>query len=198
MSCWQCQAEIQLGSAQCDACGALQPPNPHEDYFTRLGVERSFAIDLDELAKTHRRLQRRFHPDRFVSHGDRQRRFSLEHATALNDAFRTLRDPIRRAHYLLKLRGLDLQSEEHTVKLSPVFLMDIMELREALDELEGSDTHVERGRIEREVAHRYESTLSDLGRGLDDESASLADLAQWAMQLKYFKRVLEELHALGS
>ena len=76
--------------------------------------------------------------------------------------------------------------------------MDIMELREALDELEGSDTHVERGRIEREVAHRYESTLSDLGRVIDDESASLADLAQWAMQLKYFKRVLEELHALGS
>ena len=196
MLCSQCESEIQDGMAQCEVCGALQPPDPKATYFERLGVPRTFNLDLDKLAKAHRALQRRFHPDRFVSRGERQRRLSLEHATALNDAYGTLRDPLRRAYYILKLRGLDLADETNQVRLNPMFLMEIMELREALDELKGSDTHVERGRIERDVAHRYEETLSSLSHGLDDENATLEPLAQRAMQLKYFKRILEDIHAL--
>ena len=157
-----------------------------------MGVEAGFGQDTADLASRHRKLQRRFHPDRFVSTDDRQRRLSLEHATALNDAFRILRDPMKRAEYMLKLRGLDLQDGTNQIRLDPMFLMEILELREAIEELPGADTHVERGRIERDVALRYEDILAQLGEGLGQEDSNTEALAQHAAQLKYLKRILEE------
>ena len=198
MICWQCNETLDPTVELCEACGALQPPRPDQTHFQRLDVPYTFAQDAAQLAQHHRTKQRALHPDRFVSRSDRERRFSLEHATALNDAYRVLRDPCRRADYMLSLRGVDITNEANQVKLTPMFLMEIVELREAIDELSGSDIHVERGRIEREVAHRYEDILGRLGDGLDGETEPTEGLAQYAAQLKYLKRILDELHALAS
>ena len=64
MACWQCGADA--GGPICEGCGALQPPNPDQDHFERLGIERRFRVSLDEVITAHRRLQRTLHPDRFV------------------------------------------------------------------------------------------------------------------------------------
>jgi hypothetical protein len=93
---------------------------------------------------------------------------------------------------------MDMSDEAKQVKLDPMFLMEIMELREAIDELGGADTHVERGQIEIDVASRYEETLSILGTGLDGGEVASVVLAQYAAQIKYLKRILEDLHALAS
>ncbi|MBV70519.1 MAG: Fe-S protein assembly co-chaperone HscB [Myxococcales bacterium] len=197
MKCWRCQREYGDRDFICPECGALQGPRPDLSHFDRLEMSPSYHIDTADLADRHRRLQRQFHPDRHASRSAVERRFSLEHATALNDAFRVLKDPVKRAEYMIGLRGLDMRDESNQIKLPPMFLMEMLELREALDELSGSDTHVERGRIEHDVASRYERTLDALGAGLDGTDASIVVLAQYAAQLKYLKRILEDLHALA-
>lgn len=201
MACWQCGAEIDAAELFCPTCDALQPPDPKTDHFARLGLERRFAQDEDEITRRHRALQRKLHPDRFVSRSDRARMLSLQHATALNDAVRILRDPLRRADYLLRLLGRDVDSDEGTIKLDPAFLMEVFELREAIGELSGIDAHVERGRLERDIAGRYEKKLAALGEGLDADGerseAELDRLAQLAAQLRYLRNILAELHALA-
>ena len=197
MKCWRCQQENGGQRFLCSECGALQGPRPDLSHFERLHVEPSFRINRDRLADSHRKLQRQFHPDRHASRTDIERRFSLEHATALNDAFRILKDPVRRAEYMVGLRGLDMSDETNQVKLPPMFLMEMLELREAIDELAGADTQVERARIEHDVASRYESVLESLGDGLDGTETSIVVLAQYAAQLKYLKNILDDIHALA-
>lgn len=194
MNCWQCSAITEIDAAFCTECNSIQPPQTDRTHFEYLGVPNHFAQNADELSQRHRSLQRTFHPDRFVSRDARQRRLSLEHATRLNDAYRILRDPCKRAEYMLSLRGCDINHEDTQIRLAPMFLMEIIELREAIEELSGSDTHVERSIIERDVALRFEETLSQLGQGLDGETVSVDTMAQWAAQLKYLKRIIDEIH----
>ena len=195
MNCWQCNASLDVDTAFCADCKTIQPPKPGQTHFEYLETTDQFAQDLDDLARRHRSLQRKFHPDRFVSKTDRERRLSLEHATLLNDAYRVLRDPCRRAEYMLSLRGCDINREDSRIRLDPMFLMEVIELREAIEELSGTDTHVERSTIERDVALRFEETLSQLGQCLDDGSQAVDEMAQWAAQLKYLKRIIDEIHA---
>ena len=195
MNCWNCGVAMEPGQIFCGQCQTLQPPNPKRDHFARLGLPRTFRISIDEVTRRHRALQRKLHPDRFVHASDRVRRLSLEHATLLNDAVRVLRDPVRRGGYLLALRGLDPNAEDNQIRIDPMFLMEIIELREAISELDGSDAHVERGKMEHEVVGRFEELVDALATGLEDESAPLESLAQLVAQLKYLRRVLDELHA---
>lgn len=199
-TCWRCGAETS--ALTCESCGSLQPPNPDLDHFERLGVERRYAIDRDAVVAAHRTLQRRLHPDRFVGKSAQERRLSMEHAAALNDALRTLSDPVERAEYMLAGLGVDLQAEgEGRVRLAPAFLMEVMEIREALGELDGTDAHVERAQVGRDVAARFEATVSALGEALDADAppddGALEALAQRAAQLRYLRRILEEVETAG-
>ncbi len=201
MTCWQCNSDIKLGTLLCPHCGTLQPPAPGLTHFQRLGVPGTFRQDADAVITRHRSLQRQVHPDRFASATALVRRLSIEHATAINDALRIIRDPMRRAFYCLKLKGVDIDDERSGIKLDPLFLMKIIELREAISELRGDDAHVERAQMEREVALWYEETLERLGQRLDGAESGADDLsllAQDAAQLKYLRRALDDIQAEGN
>ena len=198
MLCWQCHTTITAQDLFCNQCSVLQPIRSGLNHFQRLGLTDSFSQDSRTIVDRHRALQRQLHPDRFVSADSLVRRLSVEHATAINDAFRIVKDPLQRAFYCLELKGINVNDERTNIKLDPMFLMKVIELREAISELRGDDSHVERGRIEREVAGWYEETLDRLGRALDATDVSeseLEGLAQDAAQLKYLRRALEDLHA---
>ena len=196
MSCWQCGIEVESTTLFCGGCKHLQPPSPAVNHFERLGLEAVYDMTAEQVTQCHRQLQRKVHPDRFVSKSDRERRLSLEHATALNDAVRTLKDPQRRATYMLAMRGFDIESETSVIKLNPMFLMEVMELREAISELGGADNQTERAQIEHEVAARYEETLRDVGLALDDDNSTLGneEIGHKVAELKYLKRMLDQIH----
>src|SRR5205809_155753 len=99
------------------------------DHFTRLGLPRRFGIDTAALEQNYRERSRQVHPDRFAKAPPRERMESLQAATALNDAYRLLRRPVGRAEYLLELEGVKLGDND---PVDPEFLMEVMELREAL------------------------------------------------------------------
>ena len=131
----------------CDACGKVQPPAP-VDYFTFFGLPQKLNVDIAALEKDFYVLSRKLHPDLNAQAGSKEQEWSLEQSSLLNDAYRTLRDPIKRTQYLLKLEGLELeeQSKSATEKarvtgevkkqiVPPDLLEEVFELNMQLEEL---------------------------------------------------------------
>lgn len=95
------------------------------------GLPNRYALDAVALERAYREIQARIHPDKFVNAGEAEKRASMQWTTRVNEAYRTLRDPVLRAKYLLEQAGLDVGFESNTA-MPPAFLMRQMELREAL------------------------------------------------------------------
>ncbi|MFI8416614.1 co-chaperone HscB [Serratia sp. NPDC078593] len=105
------------------------------DYFTLFGLPVRYAVDGSLLASHYQDLQRQFHPDRFASQPERERLMALQQAATINEAYQTLKHPLKRAEYMLSLHGFDLGNEQHTLR-DTAFLMEQLELREELDAIE--------------------------------------------------------------
>lgn len=202
-SCWSCAHPLAMRALSCDACHVLQPPNPGRSHFEVLEVPAAFSLAPEVLEASFKRLSRLLHPDRYAGASDRERRFSLEHATALNDAYRTLRVPMKRAEYLLGLWGRKISEEGGRKALPLEFLEEVLELQEALMDarLEG-DTATLHSKLEHARGlwrQHYEAVvrLFDEGATLAPESreAVLNALEPEVMTLRYLHNLLSELGA---
>jgi molecular chaperone HscB len=106
------------------------------DFFSFLGLPRKLNLDMADFEQRYRALSRQFHPDYFYNAAPAERRASLEKSSYLNDAYRTLRHPISRIEYLLKLEGLAPQGPEQASKQVPAGLLEeVFALNEELDEV---------------------------------------------------------------
>lgn len=105
-----------------------------QNYFELFALPVSCQLDQQQLASQYRALQRAVHPDRFAVDSERQQRLSVQYASFVNEAFNTLKQPLSRAIYLLRLAGRDVDMERNTV-MDAQFLMTQMELREEVSEL---------------------------------------------------------------
>lgn len=106
------------------------------NHFELFGLVEGFELDTRQLADTYRQLQTQFHPDRFATAPEREQLAAVQRAAQINDAFTTLKAPLRRAEYLLSLRGTDIRGEQQTLQ-DPAFLMQQLEWRERLADLKG-------------------------------------------------------------
>jgi molecular chaperone HscB len=131
----------------CESCGKVQPPAP-VDYFTFFGLPRKMNIDIKALEKDFYEMSRKLHPDLSARATAREQEWSLEQSSLLNDAYRTLRDPIKRTQYLLKLEGVELEEQSKTATeqaratgelkkqiVPPDLLEEVFELNMQLEEL---------------------------------------------------------------
>ena len=137
-SCWSCSTALTSSALLCPACNKVQPAST-ADYFQAFGLERKLALDTAALEKEFHRLSRRLHPDRFARATPEEQQWSLANTALLNDAYRTLRDPLPRTEYLLKLEGLEI-GEEHAGKgktrQPPADLLEeVFELNMQLEEM---------------------------------------------------------------
>ena len=114
LACWSCSVAHNPSTLFCPHCSKIQPPAAG-DYFTVFGLEPRLQIDLAALELEFHRLSRKLHPDRFARATDSEKEWSLADTALLNDAYRTLKDPLRRTEYLLKLNGAEI-GEEHSGK----------------------------------------------------------------------------------
>ena len=129
-ACWRCGAAT-APAPSCPACGALQPLPPEGDLFEVLGLPRRHPLDAAELERRFRDRARQWHPDRFTRASPRERRIAAERSARLNEAYRTLREPRRRAAYLVSL--LDSGALPAASRAAdPAFLGAQLELRELL------------------------------------------------------------------
>jgi molecular chaperone HscB len=102
--CWHCQSEV-TGEYFCEQCVKVQPLSKELDYFTCLGLPRKLSIDPQDLERRFYALSRSFHPDFYQVKSETEKTISLGNSALLNTAYRTLKDPITRAEYLLRLEA---------------------------------------------------------------------------------------------
>ena len=167
----------------CTSCGRVQPAVP-TDYFAFFGLPRKLNVDTGALEREMYTLSRQLHPDLFVRATSQEQHWSLEQSSKLNDAYRTLRDPIARTEYLLKLEGVELeeQSKQATEQaratgelkkqvVPPDLLEEVFELNMQLEELKANkklgedDPNLTR---DLEQAKKgFETKLKDIGSELE-------------------------------
>jgi len=103
------------------------------DYFEFFTLPRNLNIDPADLEKRFHALSRKWHPDMFARKSPQEKEESLEASAILNDAYRTLKDPISRSQYLLKQEGFEI-GEQGSKDVPPELLEEVFELNEALEE----------------------------------------------------------------
>ena len=128
MTCWQCSAEAE-SAPLCPHCQALQPPP--NDYFKFFSLPRRLSIDTERLQAYFYELSRKLHPDKYSRKSERERDYSTAATAILNDGWRTLKNPVLRAEYLLTQEGLEL-AEQRTKDVPPELLEEVFELNMAL------------------------------------------------------------------
>src|SRR5579864_7777454 len=136
--CWNCRGKSG-GGHFCAACGKIQPLARGADYFEFFELPQKLRIDEPELEQRFHELSWKLHPDNFVKACESERNLALERSSELNDAYRTLREPILRVEYLLLREGV---RKEGTTKQQapPELLEEVFELNESLDELREAKT----------------------------------------------------------
>jgi len=109
-----------------------------QNYFELFGFSISYKLDLVKLAEIYRELQKMVHPDRFATASDSEKLLSAQKATFVNEAYHCLKSPIKRAQYLLEINNIKYDDERETIQ-DPEFLMEQIELREALADVKNSN-----------------------------------------------------------
>ena len=160
-----------------------------QDYFALFGLPARYRFDPAELDAAYRKLQTEVHPDRFAAAGDDERRLALQSSSRVNEAYRALRSPLERAHYLLLLRGIDALAETDTALPTP-FLEQQLECREAMAEA---------------VARRDAAALTALQKSVENAAAELErslaeqlDLAEIPAEAQVTLRKLKFLSKVGA
>jgi molecular chaperone HscB len=166
----------------CDSCGKVQPPAP-SNYFAFFGLPLKLNIDVAVLEKDFYALSRKLHPDLNAGTGSQEQEWSLEQSSLLNDAYRTLKDPIKRTQYLLRLEGVELEEQSKAATeqarasgqikkqiVPPDLLEEVFELNMHLEELRmnkkvGDDDPAlfeEIGKAKLSLETKYEALLQEL------------------------------------
>jgi molecular chaperone HscB len=164
------------------------------DPFATLGLARSFDVDLAAVEKTHRELSRALHPDKYVAAPPSERRAALEKAVQVNEAWRTVRDPIKRAEALFVLAGIAV-GETNEPKASPDFLMEVMERREELAEARARKDAAAVTRLAADIESRAAGVERALGAGFA-KGGDVRALLPLLGELRYCRRFLEEVSAI--
>lgn len=171
--CWNCHERAQ-GTHFCPSCGKLQQLPSNADYFTLFEMPRKLWIDMNSLEQRFLQLSWKLHPDNFVNATEQERELSLLRSSELNDAYRTLRDPVARVEYLLGIENMRKEGE-HKQQAPPELLEEVFELNESLDELREARSA---GGDLAALKSRLESAERNFGERLGEVDAQLQTTAR--------------------
>ncbi len=195
VACWSCSVAHNESALFCPHCSKIQPP-PGMDFFSVFGLGPHLNLDLPSLERKFHRLSRRLHPDRFARAAENEKEWSLAATALLNDAYRTLKDPVTRTEYLLKLHGAEI-GEQHSgqsgaSRVPADLLEEVFDLNMQLEEIRMARKTGEEdpalATSMAETAKRFESLRDSVDRDLavqwnawDHGSAEQRPAAQGAM-----------------
>jgi molecular chaperone HscB len=181
-ACWSCRE--MTATHFCETCGKVQPAAPL-DYFGFFGLPRKLNIDTKWLEKEFYRLSRKLHPDVYARASRQEQEWSLEKTSRLNDAYRSLKDPVERTKYLLNLEGIQLEEQSKSATdtaratgtekkqvVPPDLLEEVFELNMQLEELRAS---AKIGATDSETVVAIKKTQADLEQKLAANDAELVE-----------------------
>jgi len=163
-------------------------------YFELFNIPVSYDVDINVITARYLELQRIVHPDRYADKSDREQLIAVQKAAEINDALSVLKHPVKRAEYMLSEKGHDIRAEQKTLQ-DPLFLMQQMELREALEELsqsEDPDSAIEA--FENEIKLLDKQYSAELTSQLNsDDEKKLIEAADNIRKLKFVYKLRDEL-----
>ena len=161
-----------------------------DNHFALFQMTPAFAIDAAALDAAYRELQGRVHPDKFASATDTEKRVAMQWATRANEAYQTLKNPLKRAGYLCELNGVDLGIESNTA-MPPAFLMQQMEWREALEDARHAKDFAALETLDAGLRAERRQQLDAIGLLLDE--GRYADAGGRVRQLMFVEKFGEEI-----
>jgi len=165
-----------------------------QSYFTLFGLPEEFEIDFSKLGAAFRKLQAKYHPDRFVNGDEQERRLALQVTGFINEANETLKSSRLRARYLLTLNGVDFDDEIDTTH-DGAFLMHQMEIREALEEVANAQDPLARiDDIGQEISGEADALKDDFVEKMEQGKLECAKDA--VLKMKFFERLCQESKSL--
>jgi molecular chaperone HscB len=171
------------------------------NHFEVLGFPGIFHLRSDELERKYLELSRKYHPDKFAKASPRERLEAVQKTTELNDAYKVVRDPARRAEHLLQLAGLDIADERDAVKPAPALLHEMMELNEQLDDARAAG----RTEVVRELGEAVRERRAEAMKAIEEgfrvveaggDRSMLGQIAQAAIAMRYHARFLEQVETI--
>jgi len=166
-----------------------------EDPFALLGAPRRYDLDLDTVEKSHRELSRALHPDKFTQAGASERKDALGKAADVNEAWRIVRDPLRRAEALFSLAGIAVAEDNKTSTISvpPQFLMQMMQAREELADARAAKNLARVKELGEQIRQKWDVAELKLAAGLETNPSKVVGILG---ELRFYKRFLDEVSAI--
>ena len=174
--CWHCQSEV-TGEYLCGQCVKVQPLSKELDYFACFKLPRLLNLDEQALERTYYELSRTFHPDYYSTKDESEKTISLGNSAFLNSAYRTLKDPIQRVEYLVRLEAgavKDIRSNPPADLFEEI--LELQEDMETFRSLQSDKDSMERSEL-REKLQREREHLED--RQAEMEKALRAKYQEW-------------------
>ena len=168
-----------------------------DNYYKLFGIATEFGIDLEQLAIKFRELQRSAHPDNFANASERDQRLSVQYAATINDAYNTLKFPLSRAIYMLRLRGIDVD-KGHSFNLGQDFLMQQIELREELESIQAAaEPQAALDKLRDELRGYQQQLETGFAKVIVDSSEDgLEKAGQLVNKMQFIVKMLEETERL--
>ena len=169
-------------------------PEHGQNYFELFGLNPVFDVDQADLHARQQSLQAAYHPDRHVGASEQEKRLSVQMASWVNQAFETLRDPVKRSRYLLEISGATLPDDSATTADS-AFLMEQIELREAVDACREVDNALERSEA---VAQKLKQRAEELARNFVQsfDAGNTEGAIDFSRKMQFVQRIQQQLREL--
>ncbi|XP_013189578.2 iron-sulfur cluster co-chaperone protein HscB [Amyelois transitella] len=190
LSCWSCGKDTKtlVSNLFCPNCNTLQKPKKEDNYFKVLGVKETYDLNENNLAKRYKDLQKYLHPDKFGARDKAEREVSEEYSSLVNEAYKTLLEPMARGIYMLKLKG---KSIPETTEVDNAFLMEIMEKNE---EVENAETEEEIMKLNQE----NKAVINDLQKKVSAAffEGDLEKVVKLLSEMKYYTSIDSQIQGM--
>jgi len=160
------------------------------NFFTLLQLPEAFVIDLETLHQNYQSIQKNIHPDRFATFDDEAKLESIKKTAQVNDAYQTLKSPIRRAEYLLQLKGINIHDEKYTA-VPQDFLMQQMEWREELETYKLNKVALEK--LAQDIQKNKNDMMNQLPSFFDDKN-HLNDAIRVTRELNFIEKIEQHIN----
>ena len=162
-----------------------------KNHFELFGLPQSYALERDKLDSAYRELQHAVHPDRFAAKPEAEQRVAMQWATQANEAYQTLKHPVNRGVYLLRLQGIDALDASNT-KMAPAFLMQQMEWREAIEAARADKSIAALDALTDDLRMAHRQIEAQLAEQLD-EKHDYAAASEAVRQLRFMDKLIAEV-----
>ncbi len=160
-----------------------------QNYFKLFGFDENFDVDRGTLSDRYQQFQREVHPDRFAHKSEREQRMAVQYTAHINEAFDTLKSPLKRATHLLKVKGRPIEAET-SFAMDPLFLMQQMELRESLEDATDID---ELDALRDTTEGLWKDTITEYRTAIEHDEVDLDTAESTVRKLQFLNKLRREI-----